>query len=274
MKQKVIFLDVDGTLCNHKGIIPPSAIKACQTARKNGHRIFLSTGRSKAEIYDDMMNIGFDGVIGAAGGYIEIDGNMLRHIRMSQEQLMKLQAFFHQHQMFYIFESNSGLFCEFGTKEYIASLIQKQMKISFEEAMNSDFIQTLTECQNPLCDDVNKVAFLKSSLTIQEVSELFKNEFHIIPCTIPAFGELSGEIMIPNIHKADAIHELIQHLEVNIEDTIAIGDSVNDLEMLEYVHLGIAMGNASESVKAYADDITDSVDEDGLYKAFLKHGLI
>lgn len=68
MKTNLIFLDIDGTLCGPGGVVPPSAIDACQKARQNGHLIFLCTGRSKVEISDEIMGIGFDGVIGAAGG--------------------------------------------------------------------------------------------------------------------------------------------------------------------------------------------------------------
>lgn len=141
MKVKAIFLGMHKTLCDHQGVVPHSALQACEKARQNGHRIFLSKGYSKAEIQEEALSVGLDGVVGEAGDYLEV---------------------------------------------------------------------------------------------------------------------------------ADAIQEF----GINIEDTIAIGDSVYDLEMLETAQLGVAMGNASETVKAYADDITHSVDEDGLYKAFKKYGLI
>ena len=57
-------------------------------------------------------------------------------------------------------------------------------------------------------------------------------------------------------------------------DTIAIGDSYNDLEMLEHVAVGVAMGQAPEAVKSVADEVTASVDEDGIRLSFLRHGLI
>ena len=77
MNKKIIFLDVDGTLVNENGIVPESAKVAVKKARKNGHYVFLCTGRSKAEIYEDIMEIGFDGIIAAAGGYIELGDKVL-----------------------------------------------------------------------------------------------------------------------------------------------------------------------------------------------------
>ena len=58
---------------------------------------------------------------------------------------------------------------------------------------------------------------------------------------MPIFGEGSGELMIPGIHKAIAIADLLKHLGMSQEDTFAIGDGMNDAEMLEFCNIGIAM---------------------------------
>lgn len=76
---KIIFIDIDGTLLMENGMVPESAVQACKQARENGHLLYLCTGRSKAEIYDYIWEIGFDGLIGAAGGYVESGGEMLYH---------------------------------------------------------------------------------------------------------------------------------------------------------------------------------------------------
>ena len=64
---KIIFIDVDGTLVDYDGNIPGSAVKAIRAARANGHRVYISTGRSKAEVYQDIWDIGLDGMIGGNG---------------------------------------------------------------------------------------------------------------------------------------------------------------------------------------------------------------
>jgi hydroxymethylpyrimidine pyrophosphatase-like HAD family hydrolase len=87
-----------------------------------------------------------------------------------------------------------------------------------------------------------------------------------------AAGE-SGELTQENVHKGKAILELALYLGVSQKDTIAIGDSANDMEMLETAGVGIAMGNASPEVKDAADEVTGSVREEGVYQAFVKHGL-
>lgn len=76
------------------------------------------------------------------------------------------------------------------------------------------------------------------------------------------------------LHKATAIEKVIQHLNIDKEYTFAYGDDMNDIEMLGFVKHGIAMGNAKEIVKKVADDITDTHNDDGIYKSFIKYGLI
>jgi len=84
--QKIIFIDIDGTLVNEKGMIPESAKLAVRKARENGHLIYLCTGRSKGEIFDDILSVGFDGLIGAAGCYIEVEQETLFHEKFKKKR--------------------------------------------------------------------------------------------------------------------------------------------------------------------------------------------
>ena len=67
---------------------------------------------------------------------------------------------------------------------------------------------------------------------------------------------------------------LLEYLPADINDTFTFGDAKIDIPMLEYCHVGIAMGSGGEEIKAMADYVTDDVDKDGLYKAFVHFGLI
>ena len=68
---KIIFIDVDGTLVDYEGNLPDSAVKAIRQARANGHRVYMCTGRSKAEVYPPLWDIGLDGIIGGNGCYVD-----------------------------------------------------------------------------------------------------------------------------------------------------------------------------------------------------------
>ena len=80
--------------------------------------------------------------------------------------------------------------------------------------------------------------------------------------------------MLPDVNKSVGISEVLRYCGADIEDTVAIGDGGNDIEMLEFCKLGVAMGNAPDIVKAHADIVTDRIENDGLYKAFEMCGLI
>jgi hypothetical protein len=77
--RKAVFLDVDGTFVDDRGVIPPSARAAVVAARANGHRLFLCTGRSMSQLGDEILEPGFDGAIASAGGHVEYQGEVLPH---------------------------------------------------------------------------------------------------------------------------------------------------------------------------------------------------
>lgn len=275
----VIFLDVDGTLVNDHGIIPDSAKEAVQQARKNGHLVFLSTGRSKAELFPDILDVGFDGIIGAAGGYIELENRVLFHERVSEESLTHLIDFFTAHGIDFYLESNEGLFAGGNAKTRIATLIETLIEANPEASASIErglkpFHDALKEEADLTGKDVNKISFLGSSIPFEVIQQEFESRFTVIPSTVAAFGDNSGELSIPGINKATAIATLLDHLNIEKERTFAYGDGSNDIEMLEYVQVGVAMGNAKDEVKKIADDVTTSHDEDGIYNSFKKYKLI
>jgi Cof subfamily protein (haloacid dehalogenase superfamily) len=278
--RKIIFIDVDGTLCNDSGLVPESASIAVKEARKNGHLVYLCTGRSKAEIYDFIWDIGFDGIIGAGGGFVEIGSEMLYHKKVSAEDIRHLVDFFNQHKVDFYIESNGGLY---GSE----NLIPKLEKIIYGDVENDSaakhkkenspnhFIEAINVGQDLYRNDVNKACFLEpKDISFEQIKEEFKNKFEVIHCTVPSFGKDSGELGVPGVHKATAIEALLEHLNIEAKNTIAFGDGMNDVEMFRACQLGIAMGNAKPGLKEIADEITDTHDEGGIYNSLKKHGLI
>ena len=281
MDKKIIFLDIDGTLVADDGWVPASAADACRQARLNGHEIYLCTGRSKPEIYDFIMEIGFDGIIGAGGGFVELHDGMLYHKTVPAIEVRRMVDFFNQHDVDFYLESNGGLFASKNFLPHVEGCIYGDLDNDPDarrrkEEQPHPFIEGLIYGEEDLYKtDVNKACFLQSdTLPFAQIKAEFENAFDTIQCTVPQFGDDSGELMVPGIHKATAIEALLTHLGLPKERTIAIGDGLNDLEMFDYCAIGIAMGNAKEELKSIADHVTGSVDEDGLHQAFRTFGLI
>lgn len=102
MDKKVVFLDVDGTMVNEKGEIPESAQYAVRTAQANGHRMVVCSGRSRFQIYDALLELGFSGIVGGAGAFVEDEGKEFYHAYIDEE---------HRKSSFDYLESNGFLFC-------------------------------------------------------------------------------------------------------------------------------------------------------------------
>src|SRR5512141_955221 len=84
---KAVFLDVDGTLVNDRGLVPDSARQAVREARANGHRVFLCTGRSPAELWPELTDIGVDGLIAASGAFVEVGVEVLLHRCLTRSEV-------------------------------------------------------------------------------------------------------------------------------------------------------------------------------------------
>lgn len=278
MEKKILFIDVDGTLLNYQNELPASADKAIKEARKRGHRVYICTGRSKAEVYDDLWNIGLDGMIGGNGSYVEDGSTVVMHQLITKEQCRHIVDWLNSRNLAFYLESNEGLFASetFSTRAIpaIRKYGERKGKAHAEELKIEDVFPEMIFHGELYRDDVNKVSFVLDSYQDHLDSVL---EFPDLQAgTWGGAGEVAlfGDLGVKNITKAHAIDELLKHLGAKVEDTFAFGDAKIDIPMLDYCHVGIAMGSGGTEIKEMADYVTDEVDQDGLYKAFVHFGLI
>ncbi|TFG83945.1 MAG: HAD-IIB family hydrolase [Erysipelotrichales bacterium] len=120
-------------------------------------------------------------------------------------------------------------------------------------------------------EEINKISiYAKNDEDLDLIEAQYANSFNVI--TYPTTS--SCEIIGNGINKASGIQHVLNHFGGDLQDCFAVGDSMNDYEMIQACGVGIAMGNADPKVKNVADYITDDVDHDGIAKAFHHFGLI
>lgn len=146
------FVDIDGTLIDFKGGIPKSAKMAIRQARKNGHYVFLNTGRCKAEISASILDVGFDGIIASGGGYIEYQGKSIRHLTFKDEDVTELRQYFLQNEIGYYLECNHGM--------YVDSIFKNWMDEAFKAYVSEDSLEFTMVSDTQKIDEVNKISFL------------------------------------------------------------------------------------------------------------------
>lgn len=277
---KIVFLDVDGTLINYEAICPDSAKQAVAQARANGHKVYICTGCSKAEILQrDLPEL--DGMIGANGGYVEDAGTVVMHHGLTVDEVKHIVDWCNERELGLYLEANSGMYYNDWFALQAPATIKKYAmgKGAPEEAAeqaSSGFIGGMTHLHGTdlYRDDVNKISFILSSYQDHLDS---KEEFAGLEANTWGGKDeqaLFGDLGPSGITKKAAIEVLLEHLGASQADTISFGDAKIDLSMFELCAYNVAMGNGGPEIKAAADYITDDVDEDGLYNAFKHLGLI
>lgn len=275
---KIIFIDVDGTLTNYENKIPSSAIEAIRRARGNGHKVYICTGRSEAEVYQDIWDIGLDGMIGGNGSYIKDGDTVVMWNHLSLEQGTHIVDWLQDRGLEFYLEANSGLYASAHFEEAGEPTIKEYMGRKGKDIENvtirSVFPEMIFGEKNLYRDDLNKVSFiLRSYQDYLDAVEEFKD---MKVGTWGGAGEtaLFGDVGVEAVDKGYAIDVLLEHLGAKGEDTIAFGDAKVDIPMLEKCAIGVAVASGGEEIKAMADYVTAGVDDDGIYKAFEKFGLI
>lgn len=268
---KLICIDMDGTLLNDEKEVSEKNIKLIKEADKKGVKIAICTGRpfSSAILYSEKLGIKTP-VITANGAYIrnsEDDKVIYKSILgvenckaiLKELQEMDLCAHFHGTNFILVNDIDKISHKYLEMNETLP--VEKQIKIMEIDNWDDTFIKYENEILKCVAsdEDYQKISKAKDimlkTLSDVEIVSSFRDNF---------------EIMGGGVSKGRAAEVLASYYGIDKEEVICIGDNENDLSMIEYAGLGVAMGNAEEFVKKSAQYITDTNNEDGVAKVIEK----
>ena len=264
MNTKYLFYDIDGTIFPFGLDAPQSAKDALKQAHENGHKLFLSTGRSPAELDPRLNRIHFDGGIYCGGAVAYVGNEEIYSSVFTKEQVKEVIEIGTSRGWQMLFQTKGRSVI---SKDLVKTLTDLFMK-SFGRKMK---IENLVEVDEyPILDDVRKVCFWTPDDDVVSIREMLKGRYDVIDNTMGIPLECSAEIVLPGQSKAVGMRAILDYFGQDISSSIAFGDGANDIEIIRDAGIGVAMGNASDNLKAVADYVTDDILSDGLMKA-MKH---
>ncbi len=262
MKRKACFFDIDGTIYNFKVHVQDSTRKAIEDLRANGHLAFISTGRSRAYISSEILDIGFDGVLAACGTYIYYDGKELFNLDIPVETVERSLSVFKKYGVYPVLEGSKWL--------YLDKMVYPEDKSKgnlFDEIFK-DVILPVTGNEGKY--SVNKITvFCRTQAEIDCLKSALSDVYDFIQHDL-----VYMELVPKGYSKGTGITEVCRMLGIAKEDTFAFGDSTNDLEMFEACGTSICMGNGCDEAKAAADHVTGHMEKEGLPDALKYYNLI
>lgn len=259
--KKLIFFDIDGTIVTDNGgkrIIPQSTIQAIRTLQSNGHLCFINTGRALTEIDESIRSLQMDGFVCGCGTYIAHQDTVLFHKTIPTSLGNRILKEFEICDLEWVLEGSQNLyFSELPYRTHIGDF-----KKEFSDVFSIAFDAVAPEDAHDLVFDKFCICAHEQS-NVSRFMDSFQDDLSFIDR-----GNHFFEVIPTGCSKASGIRFLMDHFSIAHEDTLAIGDSTNDLPMLEYAGVSIAMGGSDPVVCQSADIVTAPILEDGLYKAF------
>lgn len=266
MKYKLIVLDLDGTLTNSQKVITPRNRETLIRVQEQGVRLVLASGRPTYGIVplaNELRMNEFGGFILSYNGGEIINwetGEMIYENVLPNDVVPILYESARNHHLSILTYDGAEIVTENSKDPYVVKeAFLNKMAVRETNDFLTDITLPVAKCL--IVGDADKLIPLESelSLRLQGKINVFRSE--------PYFLELVPQ----GIDKAQSLAVLLKELGISREEIIAIGDGYNDLSMIKFAGLGIAMGNAQEPVKKAADYITLSNEEDGVAEAIDRH---
>ncbi|MBO8165052.1 MAG: Cof-type HAD-IIB family hydrolase [Brevibacillus sp.] len=257
MPYSIVFFDIDGTLLNKENVIPDDTREAVLRLKEKGTKVAIATGRSPYHLRPIADELGIDTFVSFNGSYVVHAGQVVYEQPLKQEAISALEekAAANNHPLVYLSAENC----------YANTINHPQVIESFH----------YLSLQPP--------AYRKHYWREKKIYQAFLYcQPHEEGQYLEAFADLAYvrwhpyamDILPGGGSKARGIAALLKYLGISPEDAVAFGDGLNDKEMLSFVGMGIAMGNAHEELKPYAKWTTRHVSDGGIRYGLQQIGLI
>lgn len=259
MNEKILVLDIDGTLTTSSKDISPETKKGLMMIQERGHLVMLASGRPAP----GMMRYAKELELEKSGGYLlSFNGARIINCRTGEIIYQRtLPNFVIPGIYHFAKEHHCGLITYCG--DYVVSGTGMDEYIELESRINGMPVRVVDDFVDFVDFDVNKCLMTappeKAEIYVKMLQEKYADSLSVYRSE-PFFIE----IMPKNVDKASSLDHMLETVGLKREDAICCGDGYNDISMITYAGVGVAMANARDEVKAAADYITKSNDDDGL----------
>jgi len=254
---KIVFFDVDGTITNFKdGTISASTKDAIQALMSRNIKVVAATGRPLS-MCQDLKELGIKTFITANGGYVKHKQTIIHKTPLDKYIVKEVIDF--------ASKENHGL--SFYTEDFSMNGVKnKQILNALRE--------TLSLCDFPAVNEeiYNQEVFLMCLFADNAMVKRYIQAFPYL--TFKRWHPFVLNVLQQEVSKSLAIIEVLKYFNIEQSKAIAFGDGDNDIDMLEVVGLGIAMGNGNDRLKQAADFVTKSSSEEGIAFALKTYGII
>ncbi|MBU5315980.1 Cof-type HAD-IIB family hydrolase [Clostridium bornimense] len=275
MNYKLICIDMDGTLLDNSAKnIPNENLEAIKSATEKGVKVAITTGRlfTSARYFSDLIGVKTP-VIASNGAYIrEKDSDkVIAEFLLGEENIKAILDVVKEYDIRVFFNTVDTVITDKDILQGNAYMemnkdLPKEMQVKFliNEDLKSTSLRYKDEILKCICINENNVYNTK------EIEELKMKLKEIDSIEVVSSNHNNFEIMNKGVSKGKAVETLAKEYGIPKDEVIAIGDGENDLSMIKYAGLGVAMGNSSDFIKEQADYVTDTNVNAGVGKVIKK----
>lgn len=264
---RLVFLDLDGTVVNADQQVPRSAREAIGAAVAAGHEVFMCTGRTPVEIYPWLWEVGFSGAVTGNGAVAVLRGDVIVDERIEAAELTQVERYLRSCDAAWMWQNPEGMF---SPMDYLRVFGPGLPPGNCVPGDWSDYVDLVSDRYFTCGVDraaKGMVTFFDPAVTLERVRAEIGHLVTVFNGSVGPREGLTVELSKLGVNKGFGLCRVAEALGRELADTVAVGDSSNDLEMMQVAGLSVAMGNGIGRVKELAHWTAPHIDEDGLAQA-------